>query len=72
MNQKQQYLDYIIDLNFQGVNRLSVLSFPDNLIETGSKMFYAMSENKILQCYDNGQSFYAQPTKNNKRTYNKT
>ena len=49
-----------------------MLSFPDNLIETGSKMFYAMSENKILQCYDNGQSFYAQPTKNNKTTYNKT
>ena len=29
------YLDYLIDLSVQGVNRLFVLSFEDNAVRTG-------------------------------------
>ena len=30
MERKNEYLDYLIDQNFQGVNRLFVLSFENN------------------------------------------
>ena len=32
---KSTYLDYVSDLNFQGANRLFVLSFEDNAIRAG-------------------------------------
>ena len=37
---KNQYLDYLIDPSFQGVNRLFVLSFEDEAQRTSYKRYY--------------------------------
>ena len=49
---QNHYLDYLIDLSFQGVIGLFALSFEDNAVRTGHKIFSCKSRNKILQCYD--------------------
>ena len=37
---QNQYLDYLIDPSFQGVNRLSVLSYEDNAVRTGHTGYF--------------------------------
>ena len=37
---QKQYLDYLIDPSFQGVNRLFALSFEDNVVRTAHKEYF--------------------------------
>ena len=46
-----QYLDYLVDPSFQGVNRLFVLSFEGNAVRTGHKIFSSQSRIKRIQAY---------------------
>ena len=48
---QNQYLDFLVDPSFQGVNRLFVLSFGNNAHWASYKQFSANC-NKRLQCYD--------------------
>ena len=47
-----QYLDYLIDPSFQGINRLFVLSFETNTDRKTHRMLFSKCRNKSLQCYD--------------------
>ena len=70
IQQQNQYLDYLIGPRFQGVNRL-FLSFPDNTVRTGhTEYFITSTEIKDYNVMIDGQEFFDQPVKNNKRTYN--
>ena len=67
---QHQYFDYLIDLSFQGVYRLLVLSIEDNTHQrrhTG----YFLPEVEInnYNVMNNGQKFFDQPVKNGLRTY---
>ena len=42
MQRQNQYLDYLIDPNFQGVNRLFLLSFENNMFKTGRKEYFLL------------------------------
>ena len=42
MQRQNQYLDYLIDPNFQGVNRLFLLSFENNMVKTGRKEYFLL------------------------------
>ena len=37
---RNQYLDYLIDLSFHGVNSLFVLSFEDSAVRTGHTKYF--------------------------------
>ena len=53
MQTQNQYLDYLVDPVFQGVNRLFVLSFGDNAVRTGHKEYFTLKlEKKKLHCPD--------------------
>ena len=46
---QNQYLDYLVDPSFQGLNRLSVLSFEDNATSTRHARFLLSAvEEKII------------------------
>ena len=47
-----QYLNFLIDPSFQGVNRLFVLSFENENDRITFKLLSSESRNKRLQCYD--------------------
>ena len=48
-----EYLNYLIDSSFQGVNRLFVLSFENDAVRKVYKgRFSFKSRNKRLKCYD--------------------
>ena len=51
IQQQNPHLHYLIDLSFQAVNRLFVLSFPDNRISTGDTIFYPICGNKRLRLW---------------------
>ena len=63
-------LNYLVEPSFQGVNRLFVLAFEDDAQRT-SKKRYCISNVEIkdynVRIY--GKSFFHQPVKNNKVTY---
>ena len=40
---QNRYLDYLIDPSFQGVNRLFLLSFEDNMARTGHARYYLLA-----------------------------
>ena len=67
---QNQYLDYLIDPSFQGVNRLFILSFEDNAPSTSDMRYFLptveIKDNNIMI---DGQTFFDQPVKNNLRTY---
>ena len=46
MQTQNQYLGYVIDSVFQGVNRLFVLSFGDNAVRTGHKEYFTLKLEK--------------------------
>ena len=46
IQRENQYLDYLIDPSFQGVNRIFVLSFEDNAARTGQRKY---AENAFYQ-----------------------
>ena len=49
---KPKFIDRFINPSFQGVSRLTVLLFEDNMVRVGQSMFSSDSRNKRLQCYD--------------------
>ena len=67
---QNQYLDFLIDPSFQGVNRLFVLSFEnkgDRKVHTG---FYLLKvEIKGYNIMIDGKNFFDQPVKSDMRTY---
>ena len=69
MQTQNQYLDYLVDPVFQGVNRLFVLSFGDNAVRTGHKEYFTLKLEKrnYIVLIDNC-SFFDQPAKNETRT----
>ena len=65
-----QYLNFLIDPSFQGVNRLFVLSFEnegDKKVHTG--YYLPKVEKKCYNVMIDGQNFFDQPAKSNLRTY---
>ena len=69
MQTQNQYLDYLIDPVFQGVNRLFVLSFGDNAVRTGHKEYFTLKlEKKYYMVLIDICSFFYQPAKNETRT----
>ena len=64
------YLDYLIELSFQGVNRLFVLSFENTTNRTVHAKYYITAvEIKDYNLMTDGQNFFDQPVKNNLRIY---
>ena len=60
----------MIELSFQGVNRLFVLAFENDTQRTSSKSYYLPNvEIKNYNVMINGEIFFDQPIKNNKVTY---
>ena len=51
IERQKQYLDYLIDPNFQGVNRLFVFSFEDNVVMDRQNSFAQAVKNDI-RTYD--------------------
>ena len=71
--QKQnQYLDYLIDHSFLGINRLFVLSFEDNALRTAHIGYFCLKlERRNYHAMTDGRNFFDQPVKNNIKTYDK-
>ena len=71
IQQQNPSLHFLLDPSFQGVNRLLILSFPDNTIKTGQTQYLMPSvEIKHYNVMINGQNFFDDPVKNNIRTNN--
>lgn len=67
---QSQYLDYLIDLNFQRVNRLFALSFESNAVRTGhSGRFLPEVEIEYYNVMIDGENFFCKPIINIIRTY---
>ena len=67
---QRQYLDYLIDPSFQGVNRIFVLSFENKTDRTGcTGYFLPKVEIKVCNIMIDGQNSFDQPVKNDLRTY---
>ena len=61
-------LNHLVEQSFQGVNRLFVLAFEDDAQRTGSKGYYLPNvEIKNYNVMINGENFFDQPIKNNKK-----
>ena len=70
MQAPNRYLDYLIDPNFQGVNKLSVLLFENTTDWTEHTKYYLPTVE--IKCYNvmiDGQNIFDQPVKNSLRTY---
>ena len=64
------YLDYLIDLSYQGVNRLFVLPFENTTDRTVQRKYYLPTlEIKDYNVTIDEKHFFDQPVKNNLRTY---
>ena len=71
VEQQNQYLDFLINPSFQGVNKLLVLSFEDNDGRGCFKKYYLpLVEIKDYNAVIDGQNVFDQPVKNNLRTSN--
>ena len=68
MQKQCSYLDYLIDLSFQGVNKPFVLSIEDNPVRTGYRE-YSRVEIKDCDVKIDGRSDFDQPVKDNIKTY---
>ena len=67
---QNQYLIYLIDPSFQGVNRLFVLSFSDGTGRTRQKRYFRPNvEIKGLNVMIGRQNLFDQPVKSDIRTY---
>ena len=65
------YFDYLFDPSFQEVNRLFVLSFPDDTVKTEyTEYFIPFAEIKDYNVMIDGQNIFDQPVKSNIRKYN--
>ena len=70
---RNQYLDYLINPCFLGVNRLFVLSFENNAHWTSHKQYFLPTME--INDYDvmiDGKKLFHQPVRNNLRTYGNT
>ena len=70
MQAQNQYLGYLIDPNFQGVNTLFVLSFENNAVSTG----HTECRNRKIEVRDynemiDSRNLFDQPVKNDIRAY---
>ena len=67
---QNQYLDFLIDPSFQGVNRLFVLSFENEDDRTVSTKYYLPTvEINDYNVMIDGKNFFDQPVKSDMRTY---
>ena len=67
---QNQYLDYLIEPSFQGINRHFSLSFENEIQTTSYKQFYLPTvEIKDYNVMIDGQNFFHQPVRNNLKTY---
>ena len=63
-------LNHLIEPSFQGVNRLFVLAFEDDAQRTSNKRYYIPNiEIKDYNVAIDGKTFFDQPIKDNKVTY---
>ena len=63
-------LNHLVELSFQGVNRLFVLGFENDDDRTSDDQYYLPTvEIKDYNIMINGENFFDQPIKNNKVTY---
>ena len=63
-------LNNLVELSFQGVNRLFVLAFESDAKRTSNKRYYLPNvEIKDYNVMIDGKNFLDQPVKNNKTTY---
>ena len=63
-------LNHLVELSFQGVNRLFVLAFEDDGQRQSSKRYYLPNvEIKDYNVMIDGKNFFDQPVKNDKVTY---
>ena len=70
VQERNRYLDFLFNPTFQGVNRLSVLSFENNGGRTSCTRYYLpLVEVKDYDVIIDGQNFFDQPVKNNFITY---
>ena len=66
---QNQYLDYLIDASFQGVNRLFVYHLEIIHIEQVTRYFLPTAKRKDYNVMIDSKSIFDQPVKNNQRTY---
>ena len=67
---QNQNLNHLVEPSFQGVNRLFVLAFEDDAQRTCNKKYYLPNvEIKDCNVMIDRKSFFDQPVKNNKVTY---
>ena len=67
---QNQYLNYLVEQSFQGVNRLFVLAFEDDAQRTVHSGYYLPNvEVKNYNVMINGENLFDQPIKDNKVTY---
>ena len=67
---RNRYLDFVIDLHFQGVNRLFVLSFKDDDGRESHKQYYLPTV--VIKDYNvmiHRRNLFNQPIKNGLKTY---
>ena len=65
-----QNLNHLVEPSFQGVNRLFVLAFSNDISRTSDGRYYLLNvEIKDYIIMINGENFFDQPIKNNKVTY---
>ena len=70
MQERNRYLDHLVDPRFQGANRLLVLSFEKSTDRTSYKRYYLPRvEIKTYNVMIDGQKFVDQPIKIILRTY---
>ena len=63
-------LNHLVELSFQGVNRLFVLAFENDTQRTSHSGYHLPNEEiKNYNVMINGENFFDQPIKNNKVTY---
>ena len=63
-------LNHLVEPSFQGVNRLFVLAFENDIQRTSAKRYYLPNvEIKDYNIMINGENFFDQPIKDNKVTY---
>ena len=67
---QNQFLNYLSDPGFQGVNILFALSFENHAhVESHKRYFLLTVENKNYNVIIEGKNFFDQPVKNDIRTY---
>ena len=70
IERQNQYLDYLVDHGFEGVNRLFVLPFKDNAGRTvQTRYFLPVVEIKDCNVILDGKNCFNQPVRDDSRKY---